>query len=146
MDKNLNEKRVNNPSPQEHRKELEEYIAHVTSHAPEDLRFTIMMAGHEQEGSMHMCAMIGGPPPVLMRGMIEIMKDMTTQNPDFGIAFLLAALQNLKASGIDAAVVPLGPDTSKADLDKYDLTGNDDTASVVENLLRDLQNNKGGLH
>lgn len=138
-------KEINNPNAETFRKELEGYFKHVLEHDPKDLRFSIMLAGHETEdGGIHMCTMVGGKPPMIARAVMELMNELVKQDPAYGAAFLLNALSNIKNMGgnVTALAVPLNE--AGIDLSKFDRLGGDDTAKTVEEFIASLRGGNDG--
>lgn len=136
---NFNEKKIDNPSAATFRTELENYFKHVLEHDPNDLQFTVMLAGHAQDGGTHMCTMVGGPPPMVARAVLELMDTLVQQDPAFAIAFLLGALNNLKATGVNTKVVPLDGESLEEKLASFDLTGGEDVEKAVNDFIASLQ-------
>lgn len=129
-----NKKKIDNPSPETFRKELEGYFQYVLAHKTEDLQFSVMLAGHKEGEGTHMCTMVGGPPPMIARALMELMNVLVEQDPTFAIAFLLNALSNMKATGANVHVLGDG-----VDLSNFDQTGDADTAKTVEDFLASLR-------
>lgn len=151
----FNEKKINNPSAATFRTEMEGYFKHVLEHDPKDLQFTVMLAGHQQDGGTHMCTMVGGPPPMVARAILELMDELVKQDPMFAIAFLLGALNNIKGPNVRAKVVPLDRKSLEEKLASFDLTGGDDVEKTVKDFIASLQGGnddsdptppKGNLH
>ena len=151
----FNEKKIDNPSAETFRAEMESYFKHVLEHDPNDLQFTVMLAGHQQNGGTHMCTMVGGPPPMVASAILELMDTLVKQDPMFAIAFLLGALNNLKNTGMDAKIVPIDGKSLEEKLASFDLTGGDDVEKTVKDFIASLQGGnddpdytppKGNLH
>lgn len=149
------EKKINNPSAATFRAELESYFKHVLKHDPNDMQFAVMLAGHRQDGGTHMCTMVGGPPHMVARAIVELMDVLVKQNPMFATAFLLGALDNIKSTGVDTKAVPLDDKSLEEELASFDLTGGDDVKKVVTDYIASLQGGnddtdptppKGNLH
>lgn len=138
----FNGKKIDNPSAATFRTELESYFKHVLGHDPNDLQFTVMLAGHQQDGNTHMCTMVGGPPPMIARAILELMDVLVEQDPMFAIAFLLGALNNIKATGVHAKVIPLDGKSLEEKLANFDLTGGDDVKKTVNDFIASLQSGK----
>lgn len=148
-----NEKKIDNPSPERYRAEMEDFFRHVLEHDPKDLQFSVMLAGHKEGEGTHMCTMVGGPPPMIARALMELQELLVKENPEFAIAFLLCALSNMRHAGV--TVVPIG--NKSVDLSKFDQTGGADTSRIVDEFLSSIQNGgtdddgpstppKGNLH
>jgi hypothetical protein len=131
-----NEKRINDPSPERYRAELEAFFQHVLEHDPKDLQFSVMLAGHKENEGIHMCTMVGGPPPMIARALMELQDTLVKEDPGFAIAFLLCALNNMRHAG--ASVIPIGG--KGVDLSKFDQTGGADISQIVGDFLSSLQN------
>lgn len=140
----FNEKKIDNPSAATFRTEMENYFKHVLEHDPKDLQFTVMLAGHQQDGGTHMCTMVGGPPPMVARALLELMDSLVQQDPMFAIAFLLGALNNLKATGMNTKVVPINKKALEEKLASFDLTGGDDVEKIVNDYIASLQGGNDG--
>lgn len=138
-------KEIVNPDAETFRKELENYFKHVLKHDPKDLRFSVMLAGHEQEdGGIHMCTMVGGQPPMVARAVMELMDVLVKQDPAYGIAFLLNAVSNLKSTGANVTALAVPLNEAGIDLSKFDQTGGDDIAKTVEDFIASLQGGNDG--
>lgn len=132
--KPLSEREVHNITPEQMRKELDEYIAHVQQHDPKKLEFALMVAGHgEANGGMHVCSMIGGPPQTLATVIMELMDELVKRNPVFAIFFLTNVIQRMRSlKGANVEIV----DMSKFD---FDATGGPDVEAQVKDLISKLQ-------
>lgn len=129
--KPLSEREVHNITPEQMRKELDEYIAHVQQHDPKKLEFAIMIAGHgEANGNTHMCSMIGGPPQTIAHTIVNLMDGLVKRDPTFAAFFLLNFLQRMRGrKGMNV-------DMSKFD---FDATGGPDVEAQVKDLISKLQ-------
>ena len=133
--KPLSEREVHNITPEQMRKELDEYIAHVQQHDPKKLEFALMVAGHgEANGGTHVCSMIGGPPQAIARIITDLMEELIKRDPTFAVFFRINFLQrmlmSLKGANVEIA------DMSKFD---FDATGGPDVEAQVKDLISKLQ-------
>ena len=131
----FNEKKIDNPSAATFRTEMEGYFKYVLEHDPKELQFAVMLAGHQQDGDTRICTMVGGPPPMVARALLELMDTLVQQDPMFAVAFLLGALNNLKA--IDGKSI-------EEQLANYDLTGGADIEKTVNDFIASLQGGNDG--
>ena len=128
--KPLSEREVHNITPEQMRKELDEYIAHVQQHDPKKLEFALMVAGHgEVNGNTHVCSMVGGPPQTIARVIVNLMDELVKRDPAFAVFFLDNFLQRVRGH----------QNISKFD---FDNTGGADVEAQVKDLIDKL---RGGM-
>jgi len=118
----LKYREVTNPSPQQLREALEEYVQHTLSHDPDTLEFALMVTGHGRaNGSTHVCSMISGPPQTIAYALTKLMSELINRDPEFATFFLLSFLQHMNVE-ID-----------------FDVTSGSDVETQVKNLISKLQ-------
>ena len=133
---------VENASPQQLRKALEEYVQHMLGYDPDKLEFALMITGHgKANGGTHVYSMIGGPPQTLATVIMELMNELMKRSPEFAIFFLMNMIQRM---GINMEIVEM----SKFDPD-LDVTSNPDVEAQVKDLISKLQSGtppSGSIH
>ena len=133
---------VENASPQQLRKALEEYVQHMLGYDPDKLEFALMITGHgKANGGTHVYSMIGGPPQTLATVIMELMNELMKRSPEFAIFFLMNMIQRM---GINMEIVEM----SKFDPD-LDVTSNPDVEAQVKDLISKLQGGtppSGSIH
>lgn len=118
---------IENATPEQMRKELDEHIAHVQQHDPKSLEFALMVTGHgEANGGTHVCSMVGGPPQLIARIITDLMDELIKRNPAFAAFFLISFLQRMRGR----------QDMSKFD---FDSTGGADVEAQVKDLIDKLR-------
>ena len=139
---------VENASPQQLRKALEEHVQHMLGYNPDKLEFALMITGHgKANGDTHVYSMIGGPPQTLATVIMELMNELMKRSPKFAIFFLMNMIQRM---GINMEIVEM----SKFDLDvtgdpDLDVTGNPNVETQVKDLISKLQSGtppSGSVH
>lgn len=139
---------VENASPQQLRKTLEEYVQHMLGYNPDKLEFALMITGHgKANGGTHVCSMIGGPPQTLAIVIMELMNELMKRSPEFAIFFLMNMIQRM---GINMEIVEMSKFGFDATGDPdLDVTGNPDVEAQVKNLISKLQSGippSGSIH
>lgn len=72
------------------KKAIEQYNEHVQKHAPDSLRFAIMLMGHaEGKDQMHVCQLFAGEVELLKRAFVGAFQSICSK--DFEFAFQMAA-------------------------------------------------------
>ena len=122
----LEDRSIKDPSPQQLREELEKHVRHMLDHDPKRLEFALMITGHsEEDGGTHVCSMLGGSPQTLAVVVVDLMSELTKQDPTLALFFLLNALRRMR-------------DHTELIVD-IDFTGGPDTEAKVKDLLSKLQ-------
>ncbi len=135
--------RIPDASPEMMRKEMEGFFDHVLEHKPEDLQFTMMLAGHAQNGGMHVCTMYSGPPPMIAKAVTEAMNELTNIDPMYAMAFMIHSLTLMKGmkakGGPNVQVVGIGPSGFHEFLQDvttdFDAVGGEEAAKAVADIM-----------
>ena len=135
----------NGASPEELRAEVDRLIAHMHTHNPEDCQFAITMFGHsdgiEDENGLkdlHVCSLIGGSPPMLVRAVTELISELIKRDPMFALVILKSLMEDV--SDIRRRALE-----EKID-DMFDQTGDERTKATVTDIMSRITNNRGSTH
>lgn len=139
--KSLDGREIDNATPEQMREELDKYFAHVQQHDPKNLKFTIMVAGHDEEdGDIHVSAMVSGPPQTIAYGITELIDGLVKRNPAFAVFFLAYFLRRMNAADVEV-IAP-------SEID-FNNTGGADVEAQVKSLIDKLRSGtppSGSVH
>lgn len=92
----LEDRSIEDPSPQQLREELEKHVRHMLDRNSDELEFALMVTGFgEADGGTRVCTMLGGPPQTIARIITELMDELVKRNPAFAIFFLMSVIQRM---------------------------------------------------
>lgn len=132
-DKPLYEREIDHATSEQMREELDRYFARVQQHDPKNLKFALMVTGHDEEdGETHVRSLVGGPPQTIAHIIVELMDQLVERDPAFATFFLsgLSSLHQRKIAALDS-------------------TGGADVKARVKDLLDKLRSNTppdGSVH
>jgi hypothetical protein len=125
------------------RHEMEKFFEHVLTHDPQDFKFALMIAGHNNEdGSTHVCSMGGGDPASICYAILKSVDEILEIDERVGMFIILGILERLhkltekqkrrrnELSAVEKADIA-GPDSKQA----FD---------AVTELLNTLKKEQGG--
>lgn len=87
-------RKIDDASPEDLRREMENYVNHMMGHDPKAVEFAVIVTGHgNEDGGTHVCSLIGGPSYTLAKVVVALMGELIEQKPELTMFFLASVMQ-----------------------------------------------------